>query len=1030
VRKTVTVVRCDVTGWTNLGERFDPELLRRIQGRFFDTMGSVLKRHGGGVEKFIGDAVMAVFGIPTIHEDDALRAVRAAVEMREALAALNAELKPISGVELQLRIGVNTGEVVTGRQTGQRLVIGDPVNVAARLEAAAAPGEILLGPQTLRLVRDAVRVSVREPIALPGRADRTPVVALLGVADGAGGSPRRLDSPLVGRGHELSLLRQAFRRAVEERTSHLFTVLGPPGVGKSRLVDEFREGVDEHATVLCGRCLPYGEGITFWPIVEAIRQLAGLTEADPADKAAAKIRRLVAGQENAVAISERVAQMIGLVEVTSRGEESFWALRKLLEAAARRRPLVLVLDDLQSAEATFLDLVEHIAEWSHDAPILIVCLARTELFDQRPGWAGGRVNAASILLEPLSEAQCELLLDNLLGRKELANDTRRRIVEAAEGNPLFVEETLSMLIDEGLLRQRGNGWVATTDLSQLAIPATIQALLAARLDRLAPEERHVIERASVEGKVFHRSAVLHLCSDELRGPVESLFTALMRKELIAPHDVSFTGAEAFRFRHILIRDAAYHGMSKEVRAELHERFAEWLERAAGERVREAEELLGYHLEQAHRYHSELRAADPYTEELAARAAAWLASAGRRAFAREDMPAAVNLLSRSAALLPPSDSGRLELLPDLGAALMDLGRLTDARQTLDEAAGLALEHGDARIERRALLERAQMSIDPDRIAAEQIRAEAEQAIVVFEQLGDKQGLSKAWRLVGETHLLRCRGAAAEQAMLRAIEYAQEAGDLRENAESRRWLARSTMLGPMPVEAGIERLERARAAAEGNPIAHASTSVVLGALVAMQGRTDEGRQLIAAGRDVFRDAGLRFRLAQSAFQGRVEMLADEPARAERELRDGYEVLEGMGEKSYYLPLIAALLAHAVVAQGRYREALVLTEQAKQWTTAGDLLAQILWRSARAKSLAGLGQVERGEALAREAVRLSGDTDFLWDRAEALMDLAVILRLRADGSMEWEDAARRALRLYDQKGISVAAQKVRRLLAAPVG
>jgi len=1024
VRKPVTILFCDVTGSTSLGERLDPESLRGVMQRYSEVMRSVLERHGGVVEKFIGDAVMAVFGIPQLHDDDALRAVRAAAEMRLALSSLNDELEQRWGVRLSVRIGINSGEVVAGdARMGQALVTGDAVNVAARLEQAGRAGEILIGTTTQRLVRNAALVEPVDPLVVEGKTKAVRAWRLLAVLAGASGFARRLDSRLVGRESERALIEQAFRRAASDRACHLFTVLGVAGVGKSRLVDEVVRAIEGEATIVRGRCLPYGEGITFWPVAETVREAAGLSQADAPEEARAKIAAVLEDDEHAGLVSERVAQMLGLAEVAAGPEESFWALRRLLEALSRRHPLVVIFDDIQWGEPTFLDLVEYLAAWTRDAPILLVCLARTELLDERPGWAGGTVNAASILLEPLSEPECELLMENLLGQTEPIRDARQRIARAAGGNPLFVEEMLAMLIDDGLLYREGGNWAAAADLSTIAIPETIQALLAARLDRLEPEERHVIERASVEGGVFHLGAVAELCAPEARPQVTNLLMALARRHLIGPDRSSFIGEECFRFHHILIRDAAYRGMPKELRAELHERFAAWLERAAGDRVREWEEILGYHLEQAYHYRRELRPVDAGTRALARRAGDQLASAGRRAISREDMPAATSLLSRAAGLYEVEAPQRLELLPELGAALIDVGELADASIVLAEAIRLARTASDARIEWRAILELAEMG--KEQWAAEELRQQAEQAIRVFEEHEDDKSLSKAWRLVGESHLLRCRGAAAEQALRRAVAHAREAGDLREETESLRWLARAMLLGPVPVSEGIARCEAARAASGGRPIAVAGLSLILGAFAGMQGRFDDARGLIATAQAIFSELGLTFRLAQSAFvSGRVELLADESAAAERELRRGYEILESMGEKSYYFPILASLLAGAVCAQGRWQEALALTEVSEQSATPGDLAASVLWQAVRGKALSGLGHTEQGERLALESVRLAEESDFLWDRANALMNLADVLMVRGRATQA-ANAIQQALQLYEQKGIDVSADKARSLL-----
>ena len=611
VRKVVTVVFSDVTGSTALGEQLDPESLRRVMGRYFDEMQSVVESHEGTVEKFIGDAVMAVFGIPVLHEDDALRAVRAASEMRERLAALNEELERDWGVTIAVRTGVNTGEVVAGDGSeGQRFATGDAVNVAKRFEEAAPPGEVLLGETTYRLVRDAVEVEPTEPLGLKGKSEAVRAYRLVTLAGDLPGRARRLDSPMVGRERELAALEQAYQRAVGERACLLFTVLGAAGVGKSRLIAEFLAGVGGEATVMRGRCLPYGEGITYWPLAEALRGRYG-------EEPLAGIGGVLSGDE-APLITERIAAAIDLGENAGAPDETAWAVRRLFEAEGRARPLVVLFDDLQWAEPTFLDLVEHLADWAREAPILLICLARPEFLDERPSWGGGKFNATSVLLERLSDGESVKLVANLLGRAQLDETVRDRIMSAAEGNPLFVEEMLAMLIDDGLLTRNDGHWEPAGDLTKITVPPTIHALLSARLDRLGRDERAVIERGSVEGKVFHRGAVAQLSTDDLRKSVWNHLQTLVRKELIRPDRTDLPGEDAFRFRHLLIRDAAYEAMPKELRAELHARFADWLEQIGAEHLAERDEIIGYHLEQAYRYRTELAPVDDETQELALR----------------------------------------------------------------------------------------------------------------------------------------------------------------------------------------------------------------------------------------------------------------------------------------------------------------------------------------------------------------------------------------------------------------------------
>ncbi|MGH3033160.1 MAG: adenylate/guanylate cyclase domain-containing protein, partial [Gaiellaceae bacterium] len=592
VRKTVTVLFADVTESTSLGEQLDPESLRRVMSRYFDEMKRVLERHGGTVEKFIGDAVMAVFGVPIVHEDDALRAARAAVEMREALGTLNAGLERDWGVRLAARIGVNTGEVVAvmgSPQEAQSFATGDAVNTAARLEQAAAPDEILIGPSTYALVEHAAEAEPVEPLPLRGKEKKTSAWRLVSVRAGASTPLRRLDSPLVGRVRELALLQDALMGAVEERSCRLVTVLGPPGQGKSRLAAEAAHLVGERATVLTGRCLPYGEGITYWPVIEAVRQAAGLADTDAPARQREKIAALLAAENgDAALVAERLAQVIGVGEAVGTSEETFWAVRKLLEAVARKRPLLLVLEDVHWAEPTLLDLLEYLTDWWREAPLLVLVLARPELLELRPSWSRASTRATVVDLEPLGAEESELLIENRLGDLELDEAARARVTEAAEGNPLFVEQLLAMLAEGG----------APAD--ELRVPPTLQSVLAARLELLHPEERMVIERAAVMGRAFWWEAVRELLPPEARARASEHLMALVRKELLDPEREEPGREHGFRFRHILIRDAAYAGIAKETRSELHERFASWLEARPGE----YEEIIGYHLEQAFRHRAE------------------------------------------------------------------------------------------------------------------------------------------------------------------------------------------------------------------------------------------------------------------------------------------------------------------------------------------------------------------------------------------------------------------------------------------
>ena len=630
-RKVVTILFADVTGSTSLGERLDPEALRALMTRYFSVMRTIVERHGGTVEKFIGDAVMAVFGIPVVHEDDALRAVRAASEIRDALSAMNAELEATRGFAIRFRTGITTGPVVAGVPGSTTLVTGDAVNTAARLEQAAPPGGILLGEPTYRLVRDAVEVERVDPIVAKGKAEALLGHRLITVRTRVDGRTRRLDTRLVGREPELERLRQAFAGAARDRRCHLFTLLGSAGAGKSRLVAEFLAGSGDEALVLHGRCLSYGEGITYWPIAEIVRAVARIEDADALETARSRLFDLVRDAPDGDAIAQRLAAAIGLSDEPAPQPELFWAVRRTFEQLAVEKPLIVVVEDIHWAEPTLLDLLEHLADRSREAAILLLCPARPELLDRRPGWSGGKLNATTVLLEPLDGDATGRLIDILPGGAALPSAVREAVVRAAEGNPLYVEEFVGMLIDDGHLRQDevGEWWAPSTSID-VPIPLSITALLAARLERLDHLEQLVAQHASVVGRRFEQGAVTELIPVDVRSQLDATLEALIRKELVRPDASDLVPGDAFSFRHILIRDAAYDALPIADRAALHERFVGWLTDVLGDRLPEVEEILASHLVQAFDYRRALGESGPAMEALAERAAMHLSAAIERA----------------------------------------------------------------------------------------------------------------------------------------------------------------------------------------------------------------------------------------------------------------------------------------------------------------------------------------------------------------------------------------------------------------
>jgi len=1038
-RKTVTIVFADPKPTTLNGERPSPEALRDVMSRYFDAMKVALEQHGGTVEKFIGDAVMAVFGLPVRHEDDALRAIRGAAAMQAALPALNEDFRSRWGLELRNHIGVNSGEVIAGDASlGQRLVTGDAVNTAARLEQAAGPQEVILGDLTFRLARDQIEVEPIPPLTLKGKTDPVPAYRLLRVAqrptERAGPT-----TPFVGREAEMSRLEETLLEVVATRSCQLVTVIGDAGVGKSRLIREFatRASERDRTQVLRGRCLPYGDGVTFWPIAEIVRNAAGYTDDDAREVALAKILEIARGTsgrtEDPVAIVERVGAAIGLSGTQFPGPELFWGIRKLLEAIASRRPLLAIVDDIHVAAPTFLELLDHLTDAVHGSPILLLTTARQELLETRAEWAESH-EAERVVLDPLSSEDAEAIIAQLLSGLDSA--VRRRIVSAAEGNPLYVEQITAMLVESGAIRRDRDEWVATGTSDEIEIPPTVQALVAARLDALKGEERQVIDPASVIGLGFAVDAVVNLVPDDAAREVPARLESLTDKQFVRP---TVADEDFYRFGHAVIKDAAYRSLLKRTRAELHERFVAWAEPINRERGREAEfeEILGYHLEQAYRYRSELGTLNEEARAIGRRGALKLTSAGRRALGRNDMPAAASLLRRAADLLPYEDPARIEVLPELAEALyFGLGQAEAAKAALEEARRAGASIDDDRLIARADVGLLLIEVFSGGPAEEPPLDRARRAMRVLEERADESGVAQAWRLINNIHMTAGQyedaATAAEQAML----HAEAAGDERLVLRGVALYASMSALGPTPAMEAIERCERMATRAQGDRRTEAIVAGSLAPLYAMQGAFEEARALYRRERELLVDLGPSIMASSTAFDAaRVELFAGDLAAAERELRRDHAELETLKE-TYYRSTIAALLARVLFLKGDAAGADEFCRIAIDLADDDDIDAQVRSKTVQARLMA---EVQGAAALeiAEQAVELSSRTADLELRGDALVDLATIIQTLR-GREAAEPPLREALRLYELKGDLVSSERVMRVLddlgsgtsAGPVG
>jgi class 3 adenylate cyclase/ATP/maltotriose-dependent transcriptional regulator MalT len=995
-RKTVTVLFSDLTDFTPLTEQLDPESLHQVMARYFKAMRDAIERHGGRVEKYIGDAIMAIFGVPQLHEDDALRAARCALEMRDALSALNRELRSGWGVTLHARYGLCTGEVAFAR-VGQHpfFALGDPVNVAQRLESVAPPDEVLVARQTAHLLRDVAHLEPMEAMKLKGKAKLVSAWRLLGLLPTDDVLVGPSAAGMVGRQRELRVLRAALDDVRSEPRCRAITIVGPAGVGKSRLIRSFLIEAEATAGFALGRCLPYGEGITFWPLAQVVEQLAGARDTDA-------IATFLGNGQEAQWLAERVARAIGSSPGAAQIDEIQLGLRRLVEAAARDRPLILVVDDVHWAEATLLDVLEHISSTTAGVGLVLVSVARPELLARRPISPMTDV----VRVNALSVRESEELLEQLDPVAWLDEEERARLLATAEGNPFFLEQLVAMKHETG---------------AAAAIPATIQAVLAARIDALPEPERATIDCAAVEGRQFHRGALVELLATEEPEMLDEALISLTQRDLVRSARPDLPGERGYRFSHILVRDAVYNLLPKARRAELHERYARWVAaRASGER--ELGEIIGFHFEQAHGYSTDLQPVHGAEHRRLARAGAHhLGGVGRLALGRGDIPAAVNLLERATNLLDPDEPLLGSLMPELGSALTQAGSMLRAERVLTAAVRRARDRDEAVDEAHALvgLLSARLRVDTG-AATEEIRERFSDLRATFSAHGDDLGLDRLWRLLALVHWLEARSGEAEAAWQVAVEHARLAGDDEGQADALCWIASSAFCGPMAVDDGLARCEAIRAELRGNKRAEAFVLQPLAGLWAMRGEFETARGLLARATAILGELGLTILTATGYYEAFVSLLAGDPTQAEVSARKGYRWLDESGENALRADTVV-ILARALFAQGRLDEALELTREAEAEADPHDFSPQFGWRAVRAEILARRGAVDEARRLSDAALAVVQESDWLRDQADAFMTHAHVLTACEEPAGA-ADAIRSALALYEQKGSVVDVERVR--------
>ncbi|OBG22969.1 adenylate cyclase [Mycolicibacterium celeriflavum] len=998
VRKTVTVMFADLAGSTTFEERVDAETAREVIGRYHSLLRSTAEGHRAGVTKYIGDGFMAVWGVPAVGPDDAAHAVDAAVELQERFVDLAARVAEAHAVELALRVAVNTGEVVVGADDAD--LVGDALNVGARLEAECPRGHVVVGEETWRSTRSRYGYESLGQVQVKGRSAPVAVYQWLGrqaeAADAA---------PFVGRGEEVRRLQAVLDDAVAARAARLVTVIGDPGVGKSRLAAEFTLA-QGNARVMQARCDVEGT-VALAPIVEMLR-----------------VRDLETDLPASVPERDRLLRDLNCLAtgVPCSVEENFWALRRFVEVLAWSEPIVLVLDDIQWADTLLLDFIEHLVEWVQEVPVLVLALARPELREIRLDLvAVGRWVSEAVHLDGLDPGATAELAATVLGAAQLPDDLLRRLPSSTGGNPLFVRELIGMLAHDGVLVEQPVGWRLTIDVDAIAIPPTIHALLASRLERLDPTDRRVLEVASVVGSDFSLGAVRALAGGDAAGVTLSL-NRLRRLELAQPSGTYVGDEPVWRFHHVLIRDVAYRRLLKSDRADLHEQLADRVEAGGPSVAFDADEMVARHLETAHAYRVELGTLDDHTSDLALRSARHYAASARRALDRDELVSAGTQAACGATLAAADRAVHAELLLIGCEAFLSAGDVAAGAPLVDDLECIA----DEALAPWATCYRCQFVVytDPERLL--EVDARLQDAIDEFGRRNDPAGLAKAHRVRASARLRLGRVGDGEVDLFEALIAARQSGDHRQITAALVAAPGAALWGPSPVpKAGgrcldVVRMQRMTTAA---PSLEATSMRHLAVLELLRGRPDKARTMLADARQIVADLGLRHGLMETElFAGIIELMEADPFTAEPHFRTSLEGLDALGVGAD-AGQAAALLARSVLAQGRIDEADRYATESEH-LAGRNLKTAIAWRAVRAEILSTQGRHEEATAIARDAVAVAAGTDIVLDHAEACLALSRVLAAAGDAKGA-KGARKDAENLYAAKEV---ATKVSRA-AAPV-